>query len=71
MVLKAKFKCDEVCSRGEGMTVELSPVTGGSEENEKFFKYTPFGILKMGLLNNSFRFDPDAEYYVEITRCQS
>ena len=44
-----------VVAKGEpqenGFTYELSAVTDGSVENEKFFEATPWGILQFGTVN--------------------
>lgn len=50
--------------------VELSPVTSGSEENALFFQYTPYGELKMGILNDKAlsQFNIGDEFYVDFTK---
>lgn len=66
---RCKFKCDTVLSNKDGSTIELYPVFTGSAENEEFFKYTPFGSLKMGIVNPEAakQFVPGKEYYIDIT----
>lgn len=42
MSVRAKMRVDENTELQEdGFEVVLYPVTGGSEENDKYFKYTP------------------------------
>ena len=64
---RAKFECVEVIEGGEGTQVKLTPVVGGSEENEKFFKYTPFGKIELGILNPDVVFVEGKQYYVDFT----
>lgn len=46
-------------------TYEFSAVYDGSEENKKFFAYTPSGILKVGSFKED-HFQPSKEYYIDI-----
>lgn len=64
---RAKFKCDEVAQRVEGKVVRMSPVTGETEENKAFFKWTPYGSLEMGTVNPHVEFIPGQEYYIDFT----
>lgn len=66
---RCKFKCNTVLNTVDGATVELFPVTTGSEENKRFFTYTPFGELKLGIVNpfEAKQFIPGKEYYIDIT----
>jgi hypothetical protein len=67
-MVRAKFRCDEVAKTVSGQTVRMSPVTSnGGEENAKFFKYTPFGKLEMGTINQDIVFEPGKEYYLDFT----
>jgi hypothetical protein len=36
-VMRAKFKVEEVTHNTQGHSLRLTPVTGGSPENEQFF----------------------------------
>lgn len=68
--VRAKFVVNGVLDRGNGYgEVELSAVTGGSDENNDFWKYTPSGSLKMGIDNPSSLalFKPGQEYYLDFT----
>lgn len=71
MNVRAKMKCDslEPANDGVGGTVKLSPVIGGSEENEKFYKYTPSGQLVLSTINQQAldQFEVGKEYYVDVT----
>ena len=65
--VRAKMKCSAVGNiDGQGHHVEMEPVTCGSDENEKFFKYTPGGCLKLSVMND-MGFEPGKEYYIDIT----
>ena len=54
----------------ECRTVKLTAVTDGSEENKRFFKYTPNGTISIGLLSPSAwkQFELGASYFVDFTR---
>lgn len=71
-MVRAKFKCEEVKAQPDslGTTITLTPVTSGSEENEKFFKYTPWGKIEMGTINveASQYFEVGTEYYIDFTK---
>jgi hypothetical protein len=47
----------------------LNPVSSGSPENEKFYKYTPGGQLRLEVVSleiaNTFK--PGKEYYLDIS----
>src|SRR5687768_4729339 len=53
----------------EGSTIHLSPVTGGSEENDSFYYYTPTGSIQLGTINEdaATQFPLGADLYVEFT----
>ncbi len=75
MSVRAKMKCEgkEESSYGDegskGGTVRLSPVINGSEENARFYKYTPGGSLVLSTINQSAfdQFDVGKEYYIDIS----
>ncbi|AOY88635.1 hypothetical protein BKP64_10895 [Marinobacter salinus] len=70
MSVRAKFKVESVTKFDNGNSVKLSPVTSGSEENESFFHYTPFGTIEIGTINENAAadFTPGAEFYVDFTK---
>jgi hypothetical protein len=47
----------------------LTPVVSGSEENKKFFLYTPGGTLLLQTINQAAfsQFHLGEEYYVDVT----
>ena len=69
MTVRAKFRCDEITLTASGGVVKLNVVTAGNPENEKFFKWTPAGEIKMGTVNSEAlkEFVPGKEYYVDFT----
>lgn len=69
MTVRAKFRVETVTQTIHGFTVDLKPVTGGSPENERFFKWTPSGEIKMGTVNAEAaeQFKPGTEFYVDFT----
>jgi hypothetical protein len=52
-----------------GSVIELYPVVGGSDDNEKFYQYTPSGKIELGTVNEnaSKLFEIGKEYYVDFT----
>lgn len=68
-----KMKCDSVTHTLSGGEVKLVPVTGGSPENESFFKWTPYGEFKMGTINEAVigMFVPGNEYMVTIRKADN
>lgn len=44
---------------------EFSGVTGGSEENKKFYEATPSSNLKIGIYKEDV-FEPGKEYFIDI-----
>lgn len=75
MPVRAKMRCESLeisnNSSGEpnGGTVRLSPVVSGSEENKRFFQYTPGGVLILNTINKAAfdQFHLGEEYFVDIT----
>lgn len=69
--VRSKFKCNLVTKfEGDTGQVVLSAVTGGSEENKKFWKYTPAGEIKINIDNPEAAkmFEPGKEYYIDFTK---
>jgi hypothetical protein len=70
MTVRAKFKVQSVTQHeGAVCSIELAAVTGGSDENKSFWKWTPSATIKMQCLNPeaSEQFVPGAEVYVDFT----
>jgi len=67
MKVRAKFNCESVKTFDGGRTeVTLNPITGGSPENDKFFKWTPYGEIKIGTINPDVKFVPGKNYFVDF-----
>lgn len=66
---RAKFRVETVTHSANGAEVQLVPVTGGSPENDSFYKWTPYGGIKLGLLSpaTAAAFKPGASFYVDFT----
>lgn len=73
-MVRAKFKVESYethldhQSKDELRNIKLTPVTGSSEENKKFFRWTPFGKIEIGTLNPEAwkQFPLGAEVYVDF-----
>ena len=53
----------------EARTLVFNPVVGGSEENKRFFAYTPSGEFKLNTVNPEVwkNFELNHEYYLDFT----
>lgn len=67
--IRAKFNVAEITKYGNGggAKVTLLPVTGGSEENKEFWKYTPNGKIELSIDNPDAEFEL-GEYFVDFTK---
>lgn len=73
MSVRAKFRVTEkeLTANGDGEgRVKLEAVTSGSEENDEFFKWTPYGVLDMGTINAQAlaQFEEGDEFYVDLVK---
>jgi hypothetical protein len=72
MTIRCKFqccaveKCKEYNSDRFLYTARFQAVTSGSEENKKFFAYTPGGQVTLPSYRED-SFEPGKEYYFDIT----
>lgn len=74
-MVRAKFTCVTVKSNdGQapdllGYEVLLHPVTGGSEENKSFYKWTPGGSIALSTINPeaAAQFEEGKTYYIDFT----
>lgn len=71
-MVRAKFKVEVREETVNGISVDLTPVTSGSEENKEFFKWTPGGAIRLSTINFSAAevFVPGKEFYVDFTLAQ-
>lgn len=69
MAVRCKFKCINKVDNPDGVEVRFEPVVTGSDENDKFFKFTPWGELKFGTINKDAadQFEIGSEYYLDLT----
>lgn len=67
--VRAKFKVSGKTAGDEGGNVNLEAVTDGSEENKKFFRWTPSGRISLGTVNQAAfdAFEDGKEYYVDFS----
>jgi hypothetical protein len=68
-MVRAKFKVTDKTPNGEGFYVSMSPVVGGSPENDSFYKWTPGGQIQLSTINTvaADQFEVGKEYYVDFT----
>lgn len=72
--VRAKFKVQSVTkAEGGANRVELRPVTGGSPENEQFYKWTPGGSIDLQTVNEAAaaQFEPGAQFYVDFIKADA
>lgn len=76
-MVRAKFKVAAIervkYGEQEVQNIRMTPVVSGSEENKKFFQYTPSGAITIGTVNPEAAagFELGAEYYVDFTPAQA
>ncbi len=70
--MRAKFKLIEKVILENGGRIKLVPVTSNSPENELFFKWTPFGEIIIGTINESVlnKMTVGKSYYVDFTETE-
>ena len=72
-MIRCKFKVDSIersKSGGEEVaTLKMTPVTGGSDENKEFWKWTPSGAFVVHSINKAAvdQLELGGEYYIDIT----
>ena len=68
-MVRSKFIVNRVSKTRFGHhEIALSPVTSGSEENKKFWAWTPTGSITIGTINDEAvkQFEAGKEYYVDF-----
>lgn len=71
-MVRCKFKCQSVTEQvgwGEHKTLfsaEFSPVSGGSDENKRFWDATPSGSFEIETVKE-MPFTVGADYYLDIS----
>ena len=76
--VRAKFKVNSITRQPgwndlkEIHTIELTPVTGNSEENKRFYAATPSGSIKLSVVKGEVgkQFDLNDEFYVDFTKAE-
>jgi hypothetical protein len=70
--VRAKMVVGAVKQSGDTFSVLLSPVVGGSEENDSFYKYTPGGSVALEVLaeDTAKFFEQGQEYYVDFSKAK-
>lgn len=69
-LVRCKFVVDSISkTRFSHHTIEMSPVSSGSEENKNFWKWTPGGKISFNSINDEAvkQFEVGKEYYVDFT----
>lgn len=67
--MRCKVRCESITESTNGHSVQFFPVSGGSKENEQFFKYTPSGDIRLSIVNPAVveQLKVGAQYYVDFT----
>ena len=67
--MRCKFKLDSKTESQSGHSLSFTAVTGGSDDNKAFFKWTPSGKLDVSIVNPEIaeQVTVGAEYYLDIT----
>ena len=71
MTVRCKFVVESVTKTRYGSAIiKMTPVTTGSEENKKFWEYTPCGSFEISTTNTSAveQFEIGKEYYFDISK---
>lgn len=66
--MRCKVSCTMKQPYEDGFYLSFCPVYTGSEENKKFFKYTPGGSVSGGFNHaEAEKFEVGKEYYLDFT----
>lgn len=68
--VRAKFVVEKISkTRHGGHEIQLVPVTGDTEENKTFWKWTPAGKIEFYCINDEAvkQFEVGKEYYIDFT----
>jgi hypothetical protein len=72
-MVRAKFVVTEIArnkyGQEEQQSIRMQAVTSGSEENKKFFRWTPSGKIELNTVNPEAgnQFELGKEYYIDFT----
>jgi hypothetical protein len=68
--IRCKFYCTKKTISGteteKTNTFDFAPVAGTSEENKRFWKWTPSGALSFQYINPEIDFQVGKEYYLDL-----
>ncbi len=66
---RAKFSCVQIEPHGGEYKIVMTPVYSGSEENRKFFAFTPGGKIELQVVGSdtASQFRTGHDYYVDFT----
>lgn len=72
MPVRAKFRVTSITKYTDYHSVTLEPVRGETPENKEFFKYTPSGEIKLGVVKAETlaEFEPGDEFYIDFTKAE-
>lgn len=74
MSVRAKFRVQSITMNGSdeepNFNVTLYPVTADTEENKRYWKWTPGGMIQLTTINEAAakEFTPGDEFYVDFSK---
>lgn len=69
--IRTKFIVESVTKHDNGIAIKLHVVYEGSEENKKYWEYTPSGDISLFITKSDFNkdfFKEGEEYYVDFSK---
>lgn len=67
--MRCKVLLQEITKTTDGYRLKYYPVNDGTPEDKLFFKYTPSGVIELGIVNETVveGLVPGKKYYVDFS----